>query len=68
MKGLAVELRPREDGSFDELLADNVKDIHAEMMSKNALWIGVYGDAGKRWSIWIRAEKGKLSVNAFEDG
>lgn len=33
-------LRPDDDGSFDELLADGV-NVHFEMMSDKQLWIGL---------------------------
>lgn len=68
---LKVELRPDPDGRFDELIAEGVASIHAEMMDKDCLWIGIYGADGKeRWSMWIMAEKKgrELAVNAFEDG
>lgn len=68
---LKVELRPKPGDVFDELIAEGVSTIHAEMMDKDCLWIGIYGANGeKRWSMWIRAEKKgrRLSVNAFEDG
>lgn len=70
-----VELRPRPSGKFDELVLRDKPDgeciVHAEMMDKGCLWIGIYppGEtAGRRVSLWIRAEKGKLSVNALVEG
>lgn len=66
-----VELRPDQDGGFDELLLHDGKHcvIHAEMMDDNCLWIGIYprGEKTRQVAMWITAKKGKLVVNAAED-
>lgn len=66
-----VLLRPREDGSFDELVlydADGKCIVHAEMMDGNRLWIGFYppGETERRVVMWIGA-KSKLTISASED-
>lgn len=67
----AIELRPHEDGSFDELVLrhDNECVVHAEMMDKDCLWIGIYpvGEKKRRIVMWIRARGKKLFVTAEED-
>jgi hypothetical protein len=65
-----IELRPREDGSFDELLMYDDKGrclVHFETMSGTCLWGAFYpkGDR-ERVVIWINA-KGKLRIRAEED-
>lgn len=67
-----MELRPRDNGSFDELVMYDKPGgeciVHAEMMDKDCLWIGFYppGEKDRRVVMWIRA-KGKLFVTAQED-
>jgi hypothetical protein len=58
-----IELRPRENGDFDELFARNAR-IHVETMNTNCVWLCVEAD-GKRIDLWIRA-KGKLSYYTEE--
>lgn len=68
-----ILLRPHPDGSFDELLLYDHDGgtciLHAEMMDKNCLWIGIYppGETKRRAVMWIRAKGNKLLVNAGED-
>jgi hypothetical protein len=68
-----VILRPDDNGSFDELVlydrAGGTCILHAEMMDKGVLWIGIYppGETKRRVVMWIRAKGNKLSVNAQED-
>ena len=68
--GGKVELRPDEDGKFDELILRDGQDciVHAEMMSDKSLWIGIYprGEKQRRVCLWIRSN-GKLKVHAAED-
>ena len=65
-----IILRPDDEGKFDELVMKQGGEciVHAEMMDKKCLWIGFYpnGD-NRRVVMWIRADKGRLTVNAFED-
>lgn len=70
--GGRVKLRPDDKGRFDELMLYDANGeclVHFEMMDRGTLWIGVYPcpDKSERISVWLRAEKGKLVVNAFED-
>jgi hypothetical protein len=71
--GGKILLRPDDNGSFDELLLYDRKGghciVHAEMMDKGLLWIGIYppGETKRRAVMWIGAEGNKLSVNAQED-
>lgn len=67
LAGSIVE-RPSEDGSFDELLGDNVH-FHAEMMDDGLLWIRFTPHGAEdAVVVWISAVKrGKLSIRAEVD-
>ena len=68
-----IELRPDDNGDFDELVmkdANGVCSVHAEMMDNKCLWIGFYpfpDEPKKRVVMWIRSKGKKLVVNAFKD-
>jgi len=58
-----VEVRPREDGRFDELVFRNIETVHFEMMDENHLWIGVYHNGDKETYHVNVSAKGKLKIN-----
>lgn len=65
-----IELRPRENGDFDELVIWRNGEclLHAEMMDHNRLWIGIYPPGWeKRVVMWIDTKSQKLRVNSHED-
>lgn len=64
--GLA-ELRPDDNGKFDELVVSRC-DVHFEMMADETLWIGIYPKGAKRGAcIHVTVSAcGKLSVVAQE--
>lgn len=71
-----IELRPHEDGSFDELVMydktgrGKVCLAHAEMMDHdNHLWIAFYppGERERRVCLWITAKGGKLKIHAEDE-
>lgn len=66
-----VMVRPEPNGEFDELFLMEGKEcrIHAEMMDRDKLWIGIYpaGEDERRVCMWITAKGRKLIVTAMED-
>jgi hypothetical protein len=67
-----VAIRLDNAGNFDELLLYDGQEciVHAEMMDRDTLWIGIYprGEKERRVMMWIRAPRGKkLSVEADEN-
>ncbi|MET0439145.1 MAG: hypothetical protein ABW043_16795 [Devosia sp.] len=53
-----LELRPRENGDFDELIArfsDGM--VHVETMSARGVYIGFYCDDGRAHQLWISSDK-----------
>lgn len=73
--GGKIELRPHEDGSFDELVMYDKSGkgkaciAHAEMMNDGCLWIGFYppGELRHRVCLWIHAKRGKLEIRADDE-
>jgi hypothetical protein len=61
---MGLELRPREDGSFDELVGDNCS-VHFEMMDDKRLWVSVRSGK-KEYHVWITS-RGKLTVNSYDE-
>lgn len=66
-----VELRPGDDGGFDELVVYDKHGectLHAEMMDDKTLWVWIGTDHGPDRAIvmWISAG-GKLRVTADEE-
>lgn len=60
----SVEIRPNDDGSFDELVVRDAELVHAEMMDDDHMWIGI-DTAGEpsthvRFSVYV--DKRKLRV------
>lgn len=49
------EIRRREDGSFDEIVARDCF-VHFEMMDDNFLWVGITTKDGKTLSVDVLAE------------
>lgn len=70
-----IELRPDDDGSFDELVMYDKSGrgktciAHAETMNDGLLWIAFYppGEKMSRVCLWIRAKGGKLEIRAYDE-
>lgn len=62
-----LEFRPREDGSFDEIVARFADGmVHVETMSDKSCYVGFYWDDGRYCQWWISSRK-RLEYH-HEDG
>lgn len=64
---MSIEIRPKEDGKFDEVVARDVFYLHIETMAKGHLWLGFDCD-GKAWHLDVFIKKGKLAYHFRDDG
>lgn len=56
--------RPRDDGSFDELILKEA-NCHFEMLDNNQLWVGI--DAGGKRYVMVITARGKLGISFREE-
>lgn len=63
MSELKIEVRRNEDGSLDEVVAQNC-NLHIEQMSEDCWWFAIYPEEGKRLSVFMT---GKIEVDLAED-
>lgn len=67
-KKMQLELRPADNGEFDELVAKNVEMVHLETLTDQSLYIGIYGGAGEQMiQVWVNADK-PLRIEQSSDG
>lgn len=54
----ALEIRPDEDGEFDEIVARFADGmVHAEMMDDDCCYVGFYWDDGRYCQWWFGTER-----------
>lgn len=58
------ESRHNEDGSLDEVVADDVDHFHLEQMHKGGWWIGIDHKDGTTTHINIFSRSGRAVVDA----
>lgn len=51
-----TDVRPDEDGRFDELTCRDVEEVHVEMLDNGICWIAIYG-AGGHVTLHLQAKK-----------
>jgi hypothetical protein len=61
MKKPAVEIRPNDDGTIDEIVAKGC-DIHIEQMSDDGWFMGVEGKDGSYWQFWLGSKNRRSAV------
>lgn len=57
----AVEIRPNDDGSIDEIVARGC-DLHIEQMSADGWFMGIEANDGSYWQFWFGAKNRKAHV------
>lgn len=62
MTKLAVEIRPNDDKSIDEIVAKKVAILHIEQMSDDGWFMGLDMEDGSYWQFWFGAKNRKAHV------
>jgi len=60
----AVEIRPNDDGSIDEIIAKNCA-IHIEQMSIDGWVMSITGSDGSRWYFWLGSKDRESQVEVL---
>ena len=50
-----VEIRPRSNGDFDEIIARKPDTVHVETLSDTSVYIGFDWDDGEQLQFWINS-------------
>jgi len=61
---MGAEIRLNEDGSLDEVVADDVAFFHLEQMSDGHWWLSVDLDDGSQIHVDIYSRSGRAAVDA----
>lgn len=59
---MSIKFTPDHKNRFDEMHLTNVKEVHAEMMSKKGLYIGFTLTDGRHVQFWVNSNK-KLDIH-----
>jgi hypothetical protein len=57
----AVEIRPNDDGSIDEIVATGC-NLHIEQMSDDAWYMGITARDGSYWQFWFGSKNRRSAV------
>ncbi len=57
----AVEIRPNDDGSIDEIVASGC-NLHIEQMSADGWYMGIEAKDGSYWQFWFGSKNRRSAV------
>lgn len=52
------EIRRNDDGTIDEIVADEIASMHVEQMSAGHWWIGLTLRDGREWHLNLFSKRG----------
>ena len=62
-----VEIRRNTDGTLDEIVANNIAQIHVEQMDNRHWWMGLYAHDGNSWAVNFTTPRATISCDIWAD-